>query len=111
MENRKKEMEKYVKAKKRVDAIKGLYFSLIGFIVITILLLIFKRQILDFFIANGLENENWLQWMEWNILAIPLIWGLILLIKGVSLFVFKSNKIKDWEERQIQKYLESDEKL
>lgn len=108
MGNQKNELEKYVKAKKRVDSIKDFYFHLIKYLIITILLVSFKGRILDIFIAKGVEDPTILQWIEWNILCIPILWGLIVCIKGLSLFVFRSNRIKNWEERQIQKYLESD---
>lgn len=111
MEYQQNEFEKYIKARKKLDAIKGFYIHLIQYVIITILIISFKGRILDIFIAKGIENPETLQWMEWNILAIPIIWGLVLLIMGLSLFVFKSNKIKNWEERQIQKYLESDKEL
>ena len=103
------EVEKYVKAKKKVDAIKGFYFNVLKFVIITLLILVFKGRIMEIFIEKGVEDENILQWIEWNILAIPIIWGLVLLIIGLRLFVFKSNILKNWEKRQIQKHLESDQ--
>lgn len=109
MKDNNAELEKYVKAKKRVDAIKGFYFHVIKFVIITLLIMVFKGRILEIFIEKGIEDENILQWMEWNILAIPIIWGLVLLIMGLRLFVFQSNILKNWEKKQIQKHLESDQ--
>ena len=103
------EVEKYVKAKKKVDAIKGFYFNVLKFVIITLLILVFKGRIMEIFIEKGVEDENILQWIEWNILAIPIIWGLVLLIIGLRLFVFKSNILKNWEKGQIQKHLERDQ--
>jgi hypothetical protein len=103
------EVEKYVKAKKRVDDIKGFYFNLIKFAIITLLILVFKGRVLEFFIEKGVEDESILQWIEWNILVIPVIWGLVLFVMGLRLFMFKSNILKNWEKRQIQKHLESDQ--
>jgi len=111
MENQKNDFEKYVKARRRVDAIKRFYFHLIQYLIITILIISFKGRILDFFISKGVENPDVLNWMEMNILAIPIIWGLVLSVMGLSLFIFRSNRIKNWEERQIRKYLESDKEL
>ncbi|MDV7138479.1 2TM domain-containing protein [Maribacter sp. TH_r10] len=105
MENKTNSVEKYVKAKKRVDDIKGFYFHVIKFVIITLLILIFKGRVLEIFIEKGVEDKNVLQWMELNILAIPIIWGLVLLVMGLRLFVFKTNILKSWEKRQIQKYL------
>ena len=107
MKDNTNEVERYVKAKKRVDAIKGFYFNLIKFAIITLLILVFKGRFLEIFIEKGVEDENILQWIEWNILAIPIIWGLVLLVIGLKLFVFTSNILKNWEKRQIQKHLES----
>ena len=109
MKDNNAELEKYVKAKKRVDAIKGFYFHVIKFVIITLLIMVFKGRILEILIEKGIEDENILQWMEWNILAIPIIWGLVLLIMGLRLFVFQSNILKNWEKKQIQKHLESDQ--
>ena len=78
MENQKNDFEKYVKARRRVDAIKRFYFHLIQYVIITILIISFKGRILDFFISKGVENPDVLNWMEMNILAIPIIWGLVL---------------------------------
>ncbi|MGB5499754.1 MAG: 2TM domain-containing protein [Maribacter sp.] len=102
------EVERYVKAKKRVDDIKGFYFNLIKFAIITLLILVFKGRVMEIFIEKGVKDENILQWIEWNILVIPIIWGLVLLVIGLRLFVFKSNILKNWEEKQIQKYIEED---
>lgn len=109
MEKSKKEAEMYSRAKKRVERVKRYYFHLIKFAIITLLILVFKGRVLEIFIKKGVEDENILQWMEWNILAIPIIWGLVLLVIGLRLFVFKSNILKNWEEKQIQKQLESDQ--
>lgn len=108
MKDNTNEVEKYVKAKKRVDAIKGFYFNLIKFAIITLLILVFKGRVMEIFIEKGVEDENILQWIEWNILVIPIIWGLVLLVIGLRLFVFKSNILKNWEEKQIQKYIQED---
>ncbi|MBD1261101.1 2TM domain-containing protein [Maribacter polysiphoniae] len=108
MENEQKEIGKYIKAKKRVDQIKDFYFHLIKFAMITILILLFKGLVLKIFIEKGVEDENILQWMEWNMLLIPIIWGLVLVVIGLRLFVFKANILKIWEEEQIKKYLEND---
>ena len=105
MEDKTNSVEKYVKAKKRVDDIKGFYFHVIKFVIITLLILIFKGRVLEVFIEKGVEDKNVLQWMELNILAIPIIWGLVLLVMGLRLFVFKTNILESWEKRQIQKYL------
>ena len=105
MEDKTNSVEKYVKAKKRVDDIKGFYFHVIKFVIITLLILIFKGRVLEIFIEKGVEDKNVLQWMELNILAIPIIWGLVLLVMGLRLFVFKTNILKSWEKRQIQKCL------
>lgn len=105
MKDKTNSVEKYVKAKKRVDDIKGFYFHVIKFVIITLLILILKGRVLEIFIEKGVEDKNVLQWMELNILAIPIIWGLVLLVMGLRLFVFKTNILESWEKRKIQKYL------
>ncbi len=111
MEKQERELEKYAHALKRVESIKGYYFQLIKFVIITLLILVLKGRVLEIFVEKGVEDENVLNWIEWNILAIPIIWGLVLLFIGLRLFVFKSNFLKNWEEKQIRKHLDSDDKF
>ncbi len=76
--------------------------------IFTIILFALKGRILETFVSKGVEDSNLLRWMEWNILAIPIILGVVFVVKGLRLFVLKYNILKKWEERQMNKYLGED---
>jgi len=85
------EEERYYQAKKRVEEIKGFYGNLIAYVVVNIGLMV----------LNLVTSPNHL-WFFWPMLG----WGI-----GVAAHAFQVFGIgKDWEERQIQKYLEKEEK-
>ncbi len=115
MEN-KTEYLTYARAKKQVEAIKGFYGHLTAYLMFNIGLLLVKSNILTFFIANGTKDANVLDWVHWNLIVTPLLWGVGLLIHGLYVFKFKSiplkdlkpKILKDWEEKQIQKYIEEE---
>lgn len=108
--------EKFARAKKRVDRIKDFYKHLSVYIVANILLFIFKGYALNYIISQGIHDQGFLDWFTLNIILTPFLWGLGLIIHGVlafrpvpfSLRNLKPKFLKDWEERQIQKYMNAD---
>ena len=99
-------LEKYVNAKKRVDNLKNFYAHIAFYLVMSSLLFVFKGEILNFFTANGVEDQGFLKWMEWNMVLIPVIWGVILVVAGVYFLKLKPGFFRKWEERQMRKYME-----
>ncbi|WP_299536049.1 2TM domain-containing protein [Ulvibacterium sp.] len=108
--------ERFTKAKKRVDKIKGFYKHLSIYIVANILLFIFKGYALSYLISQGIKDQGFLDWFTLNIILTPVLWGLGLIIHGFlafrtvpfSLKNLKPKFIEDWEERQIQKYMNAE---
>ncbi|NNE75637.1 MAG: 2TM domain-containing protein [Pricia sp.] len=106
----------YVRAKKKVERIKGFYSHLTFYLIVNVILIIGKTQIPEFFGANALENPDFYRWLEWNIIGTPIFWGLGLFLHGLYVYRFQSLSLKDlkpkflvrWEEKQIKKYLEED---
>ncbi len=47
-----------------------------------------------------------MRWIDLNLLVNLAIWAIILLVHGLVVFNFRF--IRDWEERQLQKYLEEE---
>lgn len=86
--------EKYSQAKKKVEKIKGFYNSLTAYIIINTFL----------FILNILLTPSDL----WFLFPL-IIWGIILIAKFLTIFVFK-NKLfgEEWEEKKIKEYMEKD---
>jgi hypothetical protein len=82
--------EKYEKAKKRVEEIKGFYSHLIVYVIVNIGLFL-----LNLFTTPG----NW--WFYWVILG----WGIGLFFHGMGVFVFSKFPGKQWEERKINEVM------
>ena len=93
-----------MKAQKRVKAIKGFYSEVLIFLLVTFLLILFKEKVIGLF-GNVGHNVNFLKWVNWNIMLVPLWWGIVLLVKAKCIFKFKIGFIKKWEQRQIDKYM------
>lgn len=116
MEKKDNYTEKLARAKKKVEAIKKFYRHLRVYIVINVLLLFVKYGIFDFLVAKGVQNPGFLDWYQWNILATPVLWGIGLLFHALWVFKFDAKPLKeltpkfykDWEARQIQKYIDEE---
>lgn len=86
--------ERYDRARKRVDALKGFYFHLASFIVVNI----------GLFIIDLLTGDDW--WFYWALIG----WGIGILWHARSLFVFAGRAGGDWERRKIREFMEKDER-
>lgn len=115
MENQ-EQLERYQKAKMQVDRMKKFYGHLKVYLVVNGLLLIFKLRLFRFFTDQGIHDEGFYQWLDWNIIGTPVLWGIGLGIHAFYVFVVQGKKwddvkpkfISDWEERQIKKYMDND---
>ncbi|WP_047245033.1 2TM domain-containing protein [Maribacter thermophilus] len=109
--------EKYIRAQRQVAQIKKFYKHVRIFIVVNIVLLLIKFKVLDYFNGQGFQNENFVDWFEWNIIGTPILWGIGLLVHGIYVFRFKAipwaemkpGFIKKWEEKQIKKFLQEED--
>jgi len=93
MENSNK--EKYNRAKKRVDELKGFYIHLAIYVVINAFILV----------NLYLRNDDFWRWEHFFTL---IAWGVGVLFHASKTFGFNPLLGKDWEERQIQKYMDED---
>jgi len=113
------EKSRLKRAHKRVKVLKGFYRHLRVYIVINILLLLVKFRAYDYFTEEGMMDEGFFDWFEWNIIGTPVIWGLGLGAHAIYVFVLKSRPLKEfspkffkkWEERQIEKYMNEENNL
>jgi hypothetical protein len=103
------EMENYIKARKRIDRIKDYYAHLILFVLGSALLLLLKGNLLGWVESKGIRDAEILKWVEWNIIFVPILWGLVLLVAAFFVFRGKSSFLKRWEERQMRKFMEEDQ--
>ena len=105
MDTEPKDYENYVRAKKRVDNIKNFYAHLVIYLLMNILLFAFKGSILNFIKSKGVVDQGFLNWVEWNLIFIPILWGIVLAVTGLYFLKLKPRFFREWEERQIKKYM------
>ncbi len=102
--------ERYERAKKRVEEIKGFYKHLRAYIIINLLLILLANGLLNFITFEGEPlSEDLLRWMNYNFIITPVLWGVGLAIHGIYVYRHKLKFLKNWEEREIQKYLKQEE--
>ena len=85
--------EKYEKARKRVQELKGFYSNLITYIAINVFLMI----------INLVTSPGKL-WFFW----VSIFWGVAVVIHAVKIFVLKGKFLgAEWEEKKIREMMES----
>ncbi len=93
MENQYEEEERYYKARKQVERIKGFYGNLAAYIISNIGLLI----------LNLATSPEYL-WFFWPLLG----WGIGVLVHGMIVFNYLPFFNKDWEEQKIKEYMQKE---
>jgi hypothetical protein len=93
MERNYQNEERYDKAKKRVEEIKGFYGNLTAYIVVNIGLLI----------INLLTSPNHL-WFYWPMIG----WGIGVAIHGMKVYNYLPFLGKDWEERKMKEFMDKE---
>lgn len=94
MGNQYTEEERYYKARKRVEEIKGFYGNLISYIIINTGLMI----------LNLVTYPRYL-WFFWPLLW----WGIGVVFHGLKVFNYMPFFSKDWEEKKIKEFMEKEE--
>ena len=94
MENNYQEEERYFKARKRVEEIKGFYGNLIAYVVVNVGLMV----------LNLLTSPGYL-WFFWPMLG----WGIGVLFHGMKVFNYMPFFGKDWEEKKIKEFMDKEE--
>jgi len=93
MKNNYQVEERYYKAKKRVEEIKGFYGNLIAYVVINIGLLI----------LNLVTSPKHL-WFYWPLLW----WGIGVVFHGLKVFNYVPFFSRGWEEKKIKEFMENE---
>jgi amino acid transporter len=99
------ETSKYERAKKRVEAIKGFYSHAIVYAIFTFIIIFIKND----FIVTIRVPEDAVNWLNWNIILTPLLWGIVLLIHGIYAFRYTPRFLKKWETRKIREFIKNEE--
>lgn len=85
--------DRYFKAKKRVEEIKGFYGNLIAYVVVNLGLLILN-----------LVTSPEVLWFFWPLFG----WGLGVFFHGMKVFNYMPFLGKDWEEQKIKEFMEKE---
>jgi len=89
------ENEKYERAKKRVDEIRGFYTHAIVYVCVNLVLFL-----INLFLSPG----GW--WFFWPLLG----WGIGLFFHAMGTFVFDKFPGKKWEEKKIEELMKDMDK-
>lgn len=109
--------DRYKRAKKRVEDEKGFYNHLTVYIVINILIICVNRFIYTNN-DNAFTDKGFIDWLNWNLLATPVLWGIGLLIHGVRVFkkktylstIFKKSIFgSEWEKQKIKELMDKED--
>lgn len=98
------EIIKYRNARRKVEVLKGFYKHLFVYCIVNIALFILRGEVLQF-VQNESTNKSVIDWIDWNILIVPVFWGIGLVFHTAKVFQFKFNFIADWEKRQLKKFI------
>lgn len=94
MENyNKEEYDRYEKARKQVESIKGFYGNLISYILVNLFLA---------FINLKFSPDH--IWFYWPMLG----WGVGVLFHGIKVFNWFPFLNKEWEEKKIRQFMEEE---
>lgn len=100
MEKSNLEEQKYIRAKKRVKAIKGFYVHLTIFILVNAFLLI----------SRAFSDGGWEIFWEWQSYNTFVFWGIGIVFHAFNVFGMGFLLGKDWEERKIKDIMDKDKK-
>lgn len=99
MENDRKKLNR---AKKRLEELKGFYWHLAAYIGVNLFITITS-------IVGRMSNgDSFLEVLDFGSFAVWFFWGIGLFFHGMKVFSLNPIFSKDWEKRQIEKYMEQD---
>ena len=97
---------KYEDALEHVTWLREFYQHVFVYIIFVIVWLNFKNNIIAF-IRTHTDNvdNNFLSWVNINIILVPVLWGIAILIYGLYLHKFNLSIINKWEEKKLKKIM------
>ena len=97
--------QKLERAKKQVAELKGFYIHLAVYLAVNFMITASK------IIRNLINGESFSEaFWDFGTFAAWLFWGVGLLFHGLKVFSGSSFFGKDWEERQIHKYMDNEKR-
>jgi len=103
-----KEDQKYNRAKKQMIRIKCFYKHAKIYVIVNLMLLI-AYAIVAYKIDLGSYGTNVVNWVHWNVVSSPTLWGLVLIIHGLIVFKFRLPIFEKWEERKIRELMDQEQ--
>ena len=100
MENSNLEEQKYIRAKKKVKAIKGFYVHLTVYILVNLFLIITRS------FSDGGFEDLW-QWQTYNT---AIFWGIGIVFHAFNVFGMNFLLGSNWEDRKIKEMMDKDKK-
>lgn len=101
---RNNKLEKFERAQSRVAKIKGFYHHVFVFVLFSGLLLLMRGKMTEAIFGEAASyNSKAMDWVDWNLY----LWGVILVIHALLVFGKIPLFVKKWEEREIEKYMDS----
>lgn len=88
------DQQKYQRAKKRVEEMRGFYGNLSAYLVMSV-----------FFVILNVLTSPGHYWFYWPMLG----WGLGVVFHGLKVFNYSPLLSKDWEERKMREFMEKEE--
>jgi len=98
---------KLQKAKKKLTILKNFYSHLVVYLIFNLLGLLFylMYRITDTGKFASMEPD-FRDWISWNIILTPILWGIGLFFHWLYVFQKTSKFFRNWEDRQIKRYLD-----
>lgn len=97
-----KQNSAYLKARRKVELLKGFYGHLTVYILVNIAIIL---------VSSNIFGRGKTDFFHWGSYVPAFFWGIGLLFHGVYVFLtlyFKNNVLRRWEERKIKQFLEED---
>lgn len=97
--------DKTIRAKKRVEELKGFYIHATVYVLVNIMI----STVIT--VSIMYEGDNfWNAISNFGTISTWLFWGIGLFFHGLKVFSYNPFFNKDWEDRQIQKYIDEDKR-
>ena len=99
MENEDKRLKR---AKERLQELKGFYWHMAAYIAVNSFITI------STIVGRMGNGDSFMDTLNFGSFAIWFFWGIGLFFHGIKVFSYNPIFSKEWEKRQIQKYIEKD---
>lgn len=94
--------QKYIRAKKKVEELKGFYTHLVVYIAVNLFISI-TRIVQE--MQDGFTFEE--SFFDFSTYAVWIFWGIGLVFHGMKVFGFNFILGKDWEDKKIKEYMDN----